>query len=58
MVLFATHLLAQNPYEGIISVKEKALQTTFVLGKDLKIYEYKGDDLRAGVVQATVLITT
>ena len=57
MVLFATHLLAQNPYEGIISVKEKALQTTFVLGKDLKIYEYKGDDLRAGVVQATVLIT-
>ena len=56
-LLFATHLLAQNPYEGIISVEEKGLLTTTVFDKNLNAYEYKGDDLRTGVVQATVLIS-
>ena len=52
-LLFAIHLLAQNPYEGIFTVEEKGLQTTIVFDKELNAHAYDGDEIVAGVIQAS-----
>ena len=53
-LLFATHLLAQNPYEGVFTVEEKGIITTTVYDKDLNVHTYEGDEIVAGVIQTSV----
>ena len=55
-MLFATHLLAQKPYEGIFTVEQKGLKTISVFDKQLNVRTYEGDEILAGVIQASTTL--